>query len=64
MRRSHASTRHPLQADHPKTVNLREAHLVHPVNTWLAGLFSPSNRARTIEALVSAQGNDDNDIRR
>ncbi|WP_114755922.1 recombinase family protein [Nocardia pseudobrasiliensis] len=54
----------PMHADHPKTVNLREAHLTLPLNAWIAERFNPSHRAQTIEALVAAQADEDNDIRR
>ncbi|MFF0488522.1 hypothetical protein ACFYTQ_05815 [Nocardia sp. NPDC004068] len=54
----------PAAADHPKTVNLREAHLLGPLNTWLATLFDRQHRADTIAALVAAQDTDDSDLRR
>lgn len=34
-------------ADHPRTVNLREDHLVRPLNAWIGGLFRPDNLDNT-----------------
>ncbi len=45
-------------ADHPKTVNLRESHLIRPLNGWLAMLFNRDNRAETVTALLEAQSDD------
>ncbi len=42
-------------ADHPRTVNLREDHLVGPVNEWIGSLFGPGNLDNTIRELVGAQ---------
>jgi hypothetical protein len=42
-------------ADHPRTVNLREDHLVGPVNEWIGSLFTPGNLDNTIRDLVAAQ---------
>jgi DNA invertase Pin-like site-specific DNA recombinase len=45
----------PLLEGHPRTVNLREDLLIEPLNAWIAGLFGPSNRSRTIEAMLGSQ---------
>lgn len=49
----------PALADHPKTVNLRESHIIRPLNDWLSGLFNRTNRAHTVARLVEAQNHDD-----
>ncbi|MGV9739054.1 recombinase family protein, partial [Nocardia farcinica] len=50
--------------EHPPTVNLREDTLVHPIDTWLSGLFDREHRDHTIATLVAAQPTEDTDIHR
>jgi hypothetical protein len=45
-------------AGHPRTVNLREFHVVEPLNAWIGGLFSKGNVERTVVALVASQDGD------
>ena len=54
----------PLLAEHPRTVNLREDHLVGPVDGWLSSLFGREHRDHTIAALLAAQPSEDTDTRR
>lgn len=54
----------PALADHPKTVNLCESHIIRPLNAWLSGLFNRTNPARTVEMLVEAQNHGDGNHRR
>ncbi|MEV0688174.1 recombinase family protein [Nocardia sp. NPDC050378] len=44
----------PQLAHHPRTINLREDHIIEPVDTWLATLFAPANIDRTVSALLTA----------
>jgi DNA invertase Pin-like site-specific DNA recombinase len=54
----------PALAGHPRTVNLREDLIIGPVNEWIAGLFAPRQRDRTIAQLVDVQnGQAQEDIR-
>ncbi|WP_243749992.1 recombinase family protein [Nocardia ignorata] len=53
-----------VEQEHPRTVNLRESHLIEPVDGWLATLFDESNLDSTVAALVEAQGDDGSDSRR
>jgi hypothetical protein len=43
-------------SDHPRTVNLREDHLVGPVNEWIGSLFAPESIDSTVRELVASQG--------
>ncbi|MGW5452326.1 recombinase family protein [Nocardia sp. NPDC003979] len=52
------------EQEHPRTVNLRESHLIEPVDGWLATLFDESNLDSTVAALIEAQGDDGSDSRR
>ena len=52
------------RAEHPTTLNLREAHIVGPLNRWLAGVFSRQNRSETIAILLEAFNADDGEMRR
>lgn len=45
-------------------MNLRESHLIGPLNDWLSGLFNRANRAHTVARLVAAQNHDDGNQRR
>lgn len=40
---------------HPKTVNVRQEHIVRPLNYWIGQLFAPPNVDRTIAQLFGAQ---------
>lgn len=46
----------PALADHPKTINLREDHLIGPLNDWIGSLFTARNLARTVAELAASQG--------
>jgi DNA invertase Pin-like site-specific DNA recombinase len=48
----------PVLAEHPRTVNLREDHLLPPLNDWIGSLFALRNIDRTISELVASQGVD------
>ncbi|MEU6559898.1 recombinase family protein [Nocardia nova] len=50
--------------EHPPTVNLRESHIVGPLNRWLAGLFNAQNRRETLAMLLQAVNADDGEARR
>ncbi|MGW6619617.1 recombinase family protein [Nocardia sp. NPDC055002] len=52
------------QHEHPRTVNLRESHLIGPVDSWLATLFDRKNLDSTVAAFVDAQNDDGIDSRR
>lgn len=39
------------KVDHPRSLYLREAQVLRPLDTWLAEAFAPSNLARAITAL-------------
>ncbi|MCP2317724.1 hypothetical protein APR12_003077 [Nocardia amikacinitolerans] len=54
----------PALAEHPVTVNLREDHLVAPIDRWLATLFHRTHRDRTIASLLAAQDDGDHDTHR
>ncbi|MFG1770700.1 recombinase family protein [Nocardia salmonicida] len=54
----------PKLHDHPRTVNLREDHLIGPVDTWLAKLFDREHLDTTVAALLEAHNDGDNDARR
>lgn len=41
--------------DHPRTVNLREADVLEPLNGWIGRLFDRDNVDRTVAALVASQ---------
>jgi hypothetical protein len=45
----------PALVDHPPTVYVREDPLLEAVNAWLADLFDPKNRDRTVRLLVGSQ---------
>jgi DNA invertase Pin-like site-specific DNA recombinase len=45
----------PALVDHPPTVYVREDPLLEAVNAWLADLFDPKNRDRTVGMLVGSQ---------
>lgn len=45
----------PHLADHPKTVNLREDHVIGPLNDWIGSLFAPEYRDQTVADLLAAQ---------
>jgi DNA invertase Pin-like site-specific DNA recombinase len=45
-------------ADHPRTVNLREADVLEPLNGWIGRLFDRDNVDRTVAALVGSQDGD------
>ncbi|MGW0891544.1 recombinase family protein [Saccharopolyspora gloriosae] len=47
-------------ADHPRTVNLREADVLEPLNTWIGHLFAPANVDRTVAALLGSQAESSN----
>ncbi|MFD3702158.1 recombinase family protein [Nocardia sp. NPDC058658] len=49
---------------HPRTVNLREDHLVEPIDNWLATLFDRAHIDSTIAALIEAGNDDSTDARR
>lgn len=40
---------------HPKSVNLRECHLLPPLNAWIGGLFHPDKVDDTVMRLASSQ---------
>jgi DNA invertase Pin-like site-specific DNA recombinase len=42
-------------AEHPRTVNLREASVLEPLNGWLGRLFAPANVDQTVAALLASQ---------
>ena len=42
-------------AGHPATVNLREEHIVEPLNGWIGRLFGRDNVDRTVAELVGSQ---------
>ena len=42
--------------DHPTTVNLREEHILGPLNGWIGQLFDRQNVDRTVAELVASQG--------
>jgi Recombinase zinc beta ribbon domain len=42
-------------ADHPRTVNLREEHLLEPLNGWIGRLFDRDNVDRTVAEMVASQ---------
>jgi hypothetical protein len=46
----------PALSGHPKNVYLREAAVMELLNAWLAEVFAPENRHRTVEALVASEG--------
>lgn len=46
----------PVLAQHPRAVYVREAVICGPLNAWVATLFHPQNRDRTVQALVDSQG--------
>ncbi|WP_435592795.1 recombinase family protein [Nocardia sp. bgisy118] len=54
----------PVLAEHPPSVNLREDHLVAPIDRWLATLFHRTHRDRTIASLLAAQDDNDHDTHR
>lgn len=41
--------------DHPRTVNLREADVLEPLNRWIGRLFDRDNVDRTVAELVGSQ---------
>ncbi|WP_233532402.1 recombinase family protein [Antrihabitans sp. YC2-6] len=45
----------PALANHPKTMNLREDHVIGPLNAWIAVCFDDQNRESTVAALLGAQ---------
>ncbi|MFI2478631.1 zinc ribbon domain-containing protein [Nocardia xishanensis] len=54
----------PALAEHPLTVNLREDHLVAPIDRWLGTLFHRTHRDHTIASLLTAQDDNDHDTHR
>ncbi len=46
-------------ADHPKTVNLKEAVLLEPLNEWLGEVFGPDTVDQTVAALLASQDHGD-----
>lgn len=42
----------PLLARHPRTVSLREARVLGPLNGWIAGVLAPSRIDRTMKMLT------------
>ncbi len=42
------------RSDHPKTVYVREAQIVAPLDRWLADVFSPTKVEATVEAMSAA----------
>ncbi|MFF2084066.1 recombinase family protein [Nocardia sp. NPDC058176] len=54
----------PALKHHPRTVNLREDHLIEPIDTWLATLFDPEHLDTTVAALLEANNDEDGDARR
>jgi hypothetical protein len=43
-------------ADHPRTVNLREADVLEPLNEWIGRVFGRDNVDRTVAGLLASQG--------
>ncbi|MFI8975158.1 recombinase family protein [Nocardia asteroides] len=54
----------PHREQHPSTINLREDHLIEPVDRWLATLFDPEHLDTTVAALQEASNADSTDTRR
>lgn len=46
----------PVLTRHPAAVYVREAAICIPLNKWIATLFDPNNRDRTVQALLDSQG--------
>lgn len=42
-------------AEHPRTVNLREADVLEPLNAWIGRLFARENVDRTVSTLLGSQ---------
>lgn len=45
----------PRRAEHPRTVYIREAQIVPPLDDWIAGVIEPDRMEETCRALVDAQ---------
>lgn len=45
----------PVLADHPRTVNVREDHVLGPLNAWIGRVFDREHRDLTIAAMLDAQ---------
>jgi Recombinase zinc beta ribbon domain len=45
----------PRRAQHPRTVYVREAQIVPPLDDWIAGVFEPDRLEETCRALVESQ---------
>ena len=45
----------PRRAQHPRTVYVREAQILPPLDDWIAGVFEPDRLEETCRALVEAQ---------
>ncbi|MEV6386821.1 recombinase family protein [Nocardia xishanensis] len=54
----------PVLAEHPPSVNVREDHLVAPIDRWLTTLFNRTHRDHTIASLLTAQDDNDHDTHR
>jgi hypothetical protein len=48
----------PALADHPRTVNVREADLVELLNKWIGTVFARENVDRTVAELIASQAGD------
>jgi hypothetical protein len=48
----------PALADHPQTVNVREADLLELLNKWIGRVFVRKNLDRTVPELIASQGGD------
>jgi site-specific DNA recombinase len=59
--RAHYRCKYPVQyalankIDHPRTVYVREDHIMAELDPWICRIFSPGNLRRTVEALEQAQ---------
>lgn len=45
----------PVLADHPRTVNVREDHVVGPLNDWIGRVYDRDNIDETVAAILAGQ---------
>ena len=44
----------PVLADHPRTVNVREDHVIDPLNDWIMQVYDRDHIDQTVAAIVAA----------